>query len=259
MPIEAAVARVRAAGTDPGLVRLEGVHAVKHALRFGAAVEVVVTPDRARLLALVDALADDVVAAVTAMAVEVPTAVWDELAPRGLPSPSLAVARRPLVTVADVLATPGRVLALDRPRHLGNLGAAIRVAAAAGAGGVLVVDGPDPWHPTVVRAAAGLSYAVACAATPSLPATDRPLVALHPGGEPLGRVRLEHDAVVLVGTERAGLGPELLARADRTVAIPMRAGVSSLNLATAVAVALYHDLGEHGLGGPERGAPEADG
>lgn len=243
MPVEAAVSRVRTAGTDPGLVRLEGVHAVKHALRFGAEVEVVVTPDRARLLALVGTLAEDVLERVAAMAVEVPSSRWDELAPRGLPSPSLAVARRPEGTVADVLAAPGRVLALDRPRHLGNLGAAIRVAAAAGAGGVLVVDGPDPWHPTVVRAAAGLSYAVACAATPSLPATDRPVVALHPAGEPLGRRRLEADAVLLVGTERAGLTPELLARADRTAAIPMRTGVSSLNLATAVAVALYQDLG----------------
>ena len=39
------------------------------------------------------------------------------------------------------------------------------------------------------------------------------------------------------GTERDGLSDELLARADARVALPMRPGVSSLNLATAVAAA----------------------
>ncbi|MFP4150129.1 MAG: TrmH family RNA methyltransferase, partial [Nitriliruptoraceae bacterium] len=77
-----------------------------------------------------------------------------------------------------------------------------------------------------------------------LPPTDRPVAALDPSGAPLGRARLAADAVVLVGTERGGLDATLLARADQRLAIPMRAGVSSLNLATAVAVALYHDLDE---------------
>ena len=41
------------------------------------------------------------------------------------------------------------------------------------------------------------------------------------------------------GTERHGISAELLERADARVAIPMRAGVSSLNLATSVAVTLF--------------------
>lgn len=236
----AAVAHVRSAGDRPDLVRLEGLHAVKHALRFGAEVEVLVTPDPDGLTALVATLAPDLSERFAWLAVPVTASHWQQMAPRGLPSPALALARRPPVGVADVLAAPGRVLALDRPRHLGNLGAAIRVAAAAGAGGVLVLDGPDPWHPTAVRTAAGLQYAVACAATASLPTTTRPVVALDPDGVALDGTAIPEDAVVLVGTERGGLTPALRARADQRVAIPMRAGVSSLNLATAVAVALYH-------------------
>ncbi len=47
-------------------------------------------------------------------------------------------------------------------------------------------------------------------------------------------------AVVLAfGTERDGLTDELLARADMRLALPMRDGVSSLNLATAVSAVLY--------------------
>ncbi|MFU8841761.1 MAG: TrmH family RNA methyltransferase [Nitriliruptoraceae bacterium] len=240
VPAAAAVDRVRAARGRTEVVRLEGLHALKHALRFGADIEVVITPDRHALVDLVRMLAPDLVATVAAMAVEVTAGDWAELAPRGLPSPALALGRRPETVEADVLAAPGRVLVLERPRHLGNLGAAIRVAAAAGAGGVLVVDGPDPWHPTAVRAAAGLQYALPCAATTSLSATRRPVVALDPEGAPLAGAPFPADALLLVGTERAGLSPELRARADLRVAIAMRPGVSSLNLATAVAVALYH-------------------
>ena len=47
------------------------------------------------------------------------------------------------------------------------------------------------------------------------------------------------DAVLAFGSERHGLGAGLLGRADVRVGIPMRPGVSSLNLATAVAVVLY--------------------
>jgi RNA methyltransferase, TrmH family len=231
--------RVAASRRDPGLVRLEGAHALKHALRFGADIEVVATDDLGGLLALLDALAPDVRATVADRAVELDPSRWRQLVPRTLPSPAVAVARRPLVPVDEVLATSGRCLVLDRPRHLGNLGAAIRVAAAAGAGGVLVLGSADPWHPTAVRAAAGLQFAVPTARADDLPPTSRPIVALDPVGTPLHEQPLPDDALLLVGTERGGLAPDLRARADQHRSIEMRAGVSSLNLATAVAVALY--------------------
>ena len=52
----ALVARFRAARSDRALVVLEGLHALKHALRFGAAVEQAVTPDAAALAAELEAL-----------------------------------------------------------------------------------------------------------------------------------------------------------------------------------------------------------
>ena len=77
-----------------------------------------------------------------------------------------------------------------------------------------------------------------------------PIVALDPAGEPLGAGPLPPRAVLAFGTERDGLSAALLARAERHVAIPMRAGVSSLNLATAVAVTLYAWRLQAGSGGP---------
>ena len=233
------VDRVVAGRSDPDRVVLEGAHALKHALRFRADIEVVVTPDRDALLALLAELAEDVVAEVAERAVPLDAAAWRRVAPRELPSPALALARRPSWTAEQVVAAPGRVLVLESPRHLGNLGAAVRVAAAADAGGVLVVGEADPWHPTAVRAAAGLHYALPVASSDTLPATERPVVGLDAGGRALHDGGLAADALVVVGTERGGLSPQLRARADELVAIEMRAGVASLNLATAVAVALY--------------------
>jgi RNA methyltransferase, TrmH family len=234
----AAVGAVTAGRRDPTRVALEGVHAVKHAVRFGAEVELVVTPDRRRLTALLEELAPDVELRASHL-VELPAPWWAQLVPRELPSPALGIARRPPVTPRDVLCAPGRILVLEDPRHLGNLGAAIRVAAAAEAGGVLVVGDADPWHPTSVRSAAGLQFALPVARASELPPTTRRVVALDPEGEELARGGLDDDVVLLVGTERGGLSPAMLARADDRVRLPMRAGVSSLNLATAVAAALY--------------------
>jgi len=46
-----------ARGRDPGLAVLEGFHPVKHALRFGATVQVLVTPDGTALRTLAERLA----------------------------------------------------------------------------------------------------------------------------------------------------------------------------------------------------------
>ncbi|MFP4636595.1 MAG: TrmH family RNA methyltransferase [Nitriliruptoraceae bacterium] len=235
----AAASTVRAARSDPSRVLLEGIHPVKHALRFDGDVEVVVTPDRSAVAQLLSDLAPDVTDLALERTVEVDGGVWRSLVPRELPSPALGVAVRPQVAAADVMAAEGPVVALEHPRHLGNLGAVLRVAAAAAAGGVLTLGSADPWHPTAVRSAAGLGFALPVAAAPQLPETERPVLALSAEGTPLTSEGLPDHAVLLVGTERGGLTPAARARADATVAIPMRPGVSSLNLATAVAIALY--------------------
>jgi TrmH family RNA methyltransferase len=68
---------------------------------------------------------------------------------------------------------------------------------------------------------------------------DRPLLALDPDGEPLDPAGVPDRAVLAFGTERQGLTDALLAQADARVALPMAPGVSSMNLATAVAATLF--------------------
>jgi TrmH family RNA methyltransferase len=131
------------------------------------------------------------------------------------------------------------VVLLEQPKNMGNIGACIRVSAAAGAAAVLTSGENDPWFPDAVRGAAGLHFALPVTAVEELPQCDRPLLAIDPEGEELHPGRLPARAVLAFGTERHGISDELLERADARIAIPMREGVSSLNLATSVAVVLY--------------------
>jgi len=238
------IPRLRRARRDPSLAVLEGLHALKHALRFDAPVLEVLTSDAARLERLAGELAPDVAPRMLALARQVEPAVFEQLAPLAPSTGVIALAERPLIDVQALLGDPRHapVVLLEDPRDLGNLGACVRVAAAADAAGVLTTGGHDPWHPDALRGAAGLHYALAVArlADPgALARLERPLLAVDPDGEQLEPSELPPRAVLAFGSERRGLSPQLLARADASVSIPMRAGVSSLNLATAVAALLF--------------------
>jgi TrmH family RNA methyltransferase len=169
-----------------------------------------------------------------ALAREIDPQVFQQLAPLTPSTGVMALAERPVVDTAALLgerrAAP--VILLEDPRDLGNMGACVRVAAAADAAGVLTTGSHDPWHPDAVPVARLESLR-------ELQAGGRPLLALDPDGEALEPARLPARAVLAFGTERHGLSDELLASADARLAIPMRTGVSSLNLATSVAAVLF--------------------
>jgi TrmH family RNA methyltransferase len=238
---KALIQRFRRARSDPQKAVLEGFHALKHALRFGAEIEAACATDLGEIDALARSLAPDVEAPLRALLEPVPIAVLEALAPVAPDTGVIAIARRPQVDVGAALADPGAapVVLLEAPAHLGNLGAVVRVAAAAGAAAVLTTGRHDPWHPAALRAAAGLHFALPVARIQQVPPTERLLLAIDPEGEPLRSGAIQDGAVLAFGTERRGLSRTLLAAAHRRVAIPMRAGVSSLNLASAVAVTLY--------------------
>jgi TrmH family RNA methyltransferase len=238
---DALVRRYRAARREPHLAVLEGFHGLKHALRFGAEIDEAVAVDPEELERLAAELAPDLSGSLGSLARPVPPELLAELVPHAPRTGVVAIARRPQVEVAAMLGAegPAPVVLLEDPRNMGNVGACVRVAAAAGAAGLMTTGESDPWHPDALRGAAGLHFALPVAAVDDLPETDRTLIAVDPEGEDLRPDALEPRAILAFGTERHGLSEALLGRADARVRIPMRAGVSSLNLATSVAVVLY--------------------
>jgi TrmH family RNA methyltransferase len=227
--------------TGSGAVLLDGFHALKHALRFGAEVPLAVTQDRAAVLELARDLAPDLTDRLAAALTEVPAAELAALVQRPHPTGVAALA------VPDSRPVPGAgrtapLVVLDNPRHLGNTGAVIRLAAGTGAAGVLTTGSVDPWHPAVIRAAAGLHFALPVARCEAADLPEGPLYALDPAGADIRSLRIEDHALLAFGSERHGLGPQLRTRATQLVALPMRPQVSSYNLATSVSMTLYHWL-----------------
>jgi RNA methyltransferase, TrmH family len=210
-------------------VVLAGVHAVKHAVRFGAELLAVAAPDPDAARSLAEVVDPDLLPRLAAA-----DRVTAELAARltgGRPE-LVGIARRPRRAPAG----DGPTVLLDNPRQLGNVGAVVRVAAGFGARAVLTTGTVDPWHPAVVRAGAGLHFALDVRRVDDVPG---PVVAFDPEGEDLRAAAIPRDAVLAFGSERHGLSAAVRERAERLVAIPMRDQVSSYNLATSVAVALY--------------------
>ncbi|HEX8754536.1 MAG TPA: RNA methyltransferase [Solirubrobacterales bacterium] len=235
------VVRFRTARRDPELTVVEGFHALKHALRFGAELLEAVAVDPPRLEELASELAPDLAGSLAPRVREVDQATLADVVPLVPRTGVVAIAKRPAVDVAATLADPrpAPVVLLEQPRNMGNIGACIRVSAAADAAAVLTTGENDPWYPDAVRGAAGLHFALPVAGIEALPESDRPLLAVDPEGEEIHPGLIPERAVLAFGTERHGLSGELRERADARVAIPMKAGVSSLNLATSVAIVLF--------------------
>jgi RNA methyltransferase, TrmH family len=242
VPAGELIARFRRARQDRSRAVLEGFHAVKHAIRFRAEMEHACAFDQGALAELTESLAPDIAPALNALVRLVPRSVFAQLAPAPPATGIIAIARRPSVDLAAVLDGPAAapVVLLEAPAHLGNLGAAVRVAAAAGAAAVVTTGRHDPWDPAALRGSAGLHFALPVGRMEAVPTRGRrPLLAIHPDGESLRPGMLPDDALLAFGSERRGLSGTVLAAAVRQVALPMRPGVSSLNLASAVAAVLY--------------------
>jgi RNA methyltransferase, TrmH family len=225
----------------------EGANSVTAALDTGRAEELFVTTDAAvRHSDLVErALALGVrVSPVTDRAAK---ALGDTVTPPGL----VAVCRSVDVPLAQALGESPRLLAVPVAiSDPGNAGTVIRVADAVGAdAAVLAGDSVDPHNGKAVRSSAGSVFHLPIARERDV---DVVLGSLADAGVRVlataadGEVELdEADDLLagptawLFGNEAHGLDPELAARADHRVRIPIHGRAESLNLATAAAICLY--------------------
>lgn len=227
------------ARADKSLVVIEGVQALKHAVRFQATFENIITCDDTQLRAFLKELAPEVTEKVLAAAEVVDETTFNKLSPQPPRTKVIAIAHRKHYTLAD-LNTNKQIVFLEDPRDLENIGAVIRVSAAADIAGVVISGPADVWHPGVVRGAAGLHFA--------LPVINeeldhikgsRQIVSLDPTGKDSKNLSIEKNAILVFGTERHGISRTLLEKSDITIRLAMKEGVSSLNLATSVAATLY--------------------
>ena len=160
--------------------------------------------------------------------------------------------RKPLPAVTEVTSHAKRIVVLEDLVDHANVGAIFRSAAALGVDAVLLSPRcADPLYRRSVKVSMGAVFAIpyarmtewfdglaelksggfrVLALTPDDQATPIAAALAKTGG---GRVAL------LFGTEGDGLTRRWLREADETVRIPMRAGVDSLNVVAAAAIACH--------------------
>lgn len=158
--------------------------------------------------------------------------------------------RRPLPSVTEVLEGARSVLVLEDVVDHTNVGAVFRSGAALGFDAVLLAPRcADPLYRRSIKVAMGTVFSVPWTrlpdwydALPSLSALGFTTVALTlaPDAVPIEEAVAGLDRVALVlGSEGHGLSTRWQEAADRRAVIPMSAGVDSLNVAAASAVACY--------------------
>ncbi len=228
---------------DGEWVVLEGLHAVKHARRFGAKFECILTPDKKTLLGLTEKLATaPEVEFLHKFAEEISPEDFAHLSPVSIGTGVAALARKPEKVDFTQIVDNKPIVFIQNPRNINNAGAVVRVSA--GFGVAAATSGSvNLWHAEAVRAGAGLQFALPVARIDEREFAqifrNRQIVACDAEGENMYEAQISPEAVLVFGTERSGITPEMKAQADRTIAIPMQPQVSSLNLATSVAAVLY--------------------
>ena len=162
-----------------------------------------------------------------------------------------AMVRRPLPDPAAVLGGARRIVVLEGVNNHTNVGAIFRGAAALGMDAVLLApDCADPLYRRSVRVSMGTVFAIPWTKLEPWPhalswLADRGYrrIALTPAPEAVDlrelRLAKQEKAALLLGSVGEGLSPRAFAACDLKVRIPMAAGVDSLNVAAAAAVACY--------------------
>lgn len=241
---------IRRENAPPGLFVAEGDLVVERALIAGCrpvsllasapfaerTVEMLATSDAT---ADVFVASDDIRSAVTGL---------------GVPLDVVGLFERPVAqTAAQVVARASRVVVIDQVDNPTNVGAIVRSVAALGADALLLDrTSADPLTRRALRVSMGTAFTLPTARAET--ALDA-LAVLHAAGFVTVALTLADDSVdlaevatriadaegiaLLLGAERSGLDPSTQAACSHRAVIPMLAGVDSLNVAAASAVAAY--------------------
>jgi 23S rRNA (guanosine2251-2'-O)-methyltransferase len=181
---------------------------------------------------------------------EVPPARLESLARGAVHQGVVAeVAPRRLLSLRELLSDPPDLLvALDGVQDPHNLGAILRSAEAAGAGGVILPEHRSaPLGPVAAKASAGAIEHLRLCQVAGLAGALREIkkaglwvVALDPEGELAAwDFDFTQPVCVVVGGEGQGVGRLVGERSDARVRLPMKGRVASLNASAAAAALLY--------------------
>ena len=215
-----------------GKTLIEGIHLLEDAIAAGALIgPIFALADDRTMFALCDQHGFE--------ATTVAPHVIERLALTAHPKGPVAVVDTPK---ADPLVATDTVV-LAGVSDPGNAGTLIRSAAAFGFRVATTLHTVDVWSPRVLRAGAGAHFRTPMSRLGADPLGELRSAGLEPsaavpGGGAWPPKGADHVAM-LVGSEAAGLEPELIAGVDRLVTIPSSGQTESLNAAVAGSLIMF--------------------
>lgn len=135
-------------------------------------------------------------------------------------------------------------LLLDRIQDPKNVGAILRSAAASGFDFAYLVDSADPYSQKAIRASMGGVFKVNFESIAKEDVLDKIssycVMVADMDGENVFKCDIPKQNVLLcLGNEGQGLADYLMQRADKTLSIPMKNDVESLNAAVSASILMY--------------------
>jgi RNA methyltransferase, TrmH family len=140
-----------------------------------------------------------------------------------------------------------RFVVLDGVEKPGNIGAVLRTADATGVSGLILTNGvTDVFNPNIVRASLGAVFTIPVVVTEPrdvLEWLDRQQIATFAarvdGSTPYFQHDFREPVAFVLGSEAEGLGANWSSPSLRSIHLPMRGRIDSLNVSNTAAVLLY--------------------
>ncbi len=240
---QARALRQRKARAETGLFLVEGIHHVGEAIQAGWTVEAILYAPES----LTSSFAHDLVAGLPAVSHALTTRVLESLSDKENPQGILAMVHQRRTELPNV-GSIRRGAALVSPQDPGNVGTILRTLDAVRGEALFLLDGGvDPYHISCVRASLGTLFWIPIVQTTFEEFFDwaqqhhQKLIGTSAHAEADYRqIKADRPWLLLLGNEQKGLSRERIAACDVTVSLPMQGRASSLNLAVAAGILLYH-------------------
>jgi TrmH family RNA methyltransferase len=236
---------------ESGSFLVEGIHHVGEVIEAGWDVELILyAPDL-----LTSPYARDLLARLGTKPQPVSAQVMGSLADKDNPQGILAIVRQKRTQIDELnhSAAPGArpvryAAALVAPQDPGNVGTILRTLDAVGADALFLLDGGvELYHPTVIRSSMGTLFWKPVIQTSFddfvrwARQGNYQLIGTSAHGEVNYQTLVPQTPWILVlGNEQKGLTDAQTTACDVAVSLPMKGRVSSLNLAVAAGILLYH-------------------
>ncbi|WP_029522672.1 23S rRNA (guanosine(2251)-2'-O)-methyltransferase RlmB [Persephonella sp. KM09-Lau-8] len=155
--------------------------------------------------------------------------------------------------IDEVIEKEGVLLVMDHITDPQNVGNMIRTAEVFGVNGIVIPrERSSPINEVVVKASTGAVFHIPITKVGSLrqflerfKKKGGWVMAVEKGGKPIHKLSFPFPLAVVLGSEGKGVSKSVMDTADLVATIPMKGKVTSLNVSSATAIALWEVAKQH--------------